>query len=116
MSGSKFNLNHLLKLSLTHPDCRRRSMVCMEIEVSLSWSIMTLHADIYEYGQWIKQARGIITLIVASITNAAQEHIQPTDCIKTAVNHLNYFTYISLYYLTDSNNVYFNARVQGSCV
>lgn len=57
-------------------------MVYMEIEVSLRWSIMALHADVYEYDQWIKQARGIITLIVASITNPAQEHIQPTDCIK----------------------------------
>lgn len=91
-------------------------MVCMEIEVSLRWSNMTLHADVYEYDQWIKQARGIITLIVASITNAAQEHIQPTDCTKTVVNHSNYSTYISLFYMTDSNNVYFNARVHGLCV
>ena len=31
-------------------------MVCVEIEVSLRWSISPLHADVYEYDQWIKQA------------------------------------------------------------
>lgn len=51
---------------------------------------MTLHTDIYEYDQQIKQARGTITLTVASITNTAQEHIQPTDSTRTAVNHSNY--------------------------
>lgn len=91
-------------------------MECMEIEDSLRWSIMTLHTDVYEYDQRIKQARGIITLTVASITNAAQEHIQPTDCIKTAVNHSNCSTYISLIYLTYTNNVYVNAWVHISCV
>lgn len=89
ISGLKFNFSHLLKLSFADPDCGRMAMECKEIELSLRWSTMTLHAEVYEYDQKIKLVQGIITLIVASITIGAREHIQPTDCTKTAVSHPN---------------------------
>lgn len=69
----------------------------MQIELHFRWSIMTLLTKVWEYDHWIKQAWGIITPAVLSITNMPQEHIQPTERIKTAVSHSNCSSYSSFY-------------------
>lgn len=41
----KFHLNQPFQLLFAHSNCRSRAMERMEIELSLRWSITTLHTD-----------------------------------------------------------------------
>lgn len=61
---------------------------------------MTFLIEVQEYDHWIKQAWGIITLAVLSITTMPQEHIQPTKHIKIAVSHSNGSSYSSFCHIT----------------
>lgn len=41
----KFHINQPFQLLFAHSNCRSRAMERMEIELSLRWSITTLHTD-----------------------------------------------------------------------
>lgn len=65
--------------------------------------------EVHEHDQWIKQARGVVTPAVLSITTVPREHVEPTKHIKTALSHSNGSSYSVfrhiIFQLASTNNV-----------